>query len=318
MDRERFDPDVYEFYQAALEGPGFAAPFDAADLPLLRADEISRHLKSTDPYEVFSKTDVTIEREALPPLPVRVYVPACAASSAQPVPLLLYFHGGGFIMGSIEDHDPLCGKLADACQAVVVAVEYRLAPEDPFPACIDDAICAAEWAQTHAEEYGADPQRLMAGGDSSGANISAVLALLGKAGEAPALSQLILFYGTYGCVDLEGSVSAQQFGQGEFVLPLGAMQEMMKLYVPAGTDPGDIRLNPGKAPDLSGTPPAIVVTAEFDPLRDDGEAFAKRLAESGNAVTYICMDGMMHGFMVYWQRFRKAEQLLNQIGTMVR
>ncbi len=318
MDRERFDPDVYEFYRAALEGPGFEVSFRMEDLPLLRADEISRHLMSTEPYEVSAKKDVFIERGGLPPLPVRVYVPESAASSDVPVPVLLYFHGGGFIMGSIEDHDPLCGKLADACGAVVIAVEYRLAPEDPFPACIEDAVCAAEWAASHAGEYGGDPHRLMAGGDSSGATISTALALLARDGEAPALSRLILFYGTYGCVDIEDSASAQMFGQGGYVLPVSAMQTMIGLYVPDGTDPSDSRLNPGKAEDLGGLPPAIVVTAEFDPLRDDGEAFAERLAASGNDVTCIRMDGMMHGFVVYWQRFRRAEELLDRIGTMVR
>jgi acetyl esterase len=158
----------------------------------------------------------------------------------------------------------------------------------------------------------------MAGGDSSGANIAAVLALLGKEGKAPKLSKLILFYGVYGCVDLEDTESGQKYGNGRYVLPLNSMNEMIKIYVPDNADPDDFRLNPGRAKDLSGMPPSIIVSAEFDPLRDDGAEFAKRLKASGNDVECIMMDGMMHGFVLYWQRFHRVEELLEKIGTQVK
>ena len=185
----------------------------------------------------------------------------------------------------------------------------------------------------------------MAGGDSSGANIAAVLALLGKesitekagnssnaenagntrnasadakAVKVPKLSGLILFYGVFGCVDLSESGSAKRFGQGDFVLPVSAMNEMMKIYVPEGADPGDIRLVPGQAEDLTGMPTSIVVTAEFDPLRDDGEEFARRLKAVGNDVELIRMDGMMHGFILYFQSFRRVEALIDRIGEKIR
>jgi acetyl esterase len=231
--------------------------------------------------------------------------------------VILYFHGGGFIMGSIEDHDPLCGKLADAACAIVIAAEYRLAPEDPFPACIEDAVFLAEWASENAAAYGGDPDRIMAGGDSSGATISAALALLGRDGKAPAISGLILLYGVFGCISLEESESARLYGQGEYILPVDAIDTMMSLYVPEGTDLYDIRLNPGRAADLSGMPPSVIVTAEFDPLRDDGECFARRLKESGCKAELIRMDGMMHGFALYWHRFSKAKTMLDRIGSIV-
>lgn len=314
MNRDKFDPEVYDFYKAALEGPGFDAPFSPADLDRLREDEIIRHAANTEHYDVHAKHDLVIEREVGGPLPVRVYVPEIAVTAESQLPVILYFHGGGFIMGSVEDHDPLCGKLADSCGAVVIAPEYRLAPEHPFPACIEDAVCAAEWARDNAAVFGGDPGRLLAGGDSSGANISAVLALLARDGRAPEISGLILFYGTYGCVDIYDSESARLYGQGGFVLPVSSMEKMMRLYIPEGTDPEDIRLNPGKAKDLSGMPPTVAVSAEFDPLRDDGEEFAGRLEAAGNRVLSIRMDGMMHGFILYWQRFSRAEKLIEDIG----
>ena len=319
------DPEVYEFYKPALEGAGFDAPFTVDDIEWLREDEVKRHAAHTKPYEVYKKFDRFIQRPASDeengkeagkdPLMVRVYIPESVHGGA---PVILYFHGGGYVMGCVDDHDPLCGKLADACEAVVISVEYRLAPEYPFPACIDDAVLAADWAYENAEEFGGDPDKLMAGGDSSGANISAVLALLGKAGKAPKLSYLILFYGVYGCVDLAESESAKEFGQGDFVLPVNAMNEMMKIYLPDGADPDDIRIAPGLAEDLTGMPPSVIVSAEFDPLRDDSAEFARRLEEAGNKVEYIQMDGMMHGFILYYQNFHRAEELLDSIGEAVK
>ena len=317
MNKDRFDPEVYEFYKPALEGAGFAAPFTVADIPALREDEVIRHAANTKPYEIAEKYDELISRSSAEPLPVRIYVPESVRNSDHPAPMILYFHGGGWVMGSVEDHDPLCGKLADACSSVVISVEYRLAPEYPFPAAIEDAVSAAEWEKENAARFGGDPTRLMAGGDSSGANIAATLALLGRDGKAPEISGLILFYGAFGCLSLEESASALEYGQGGFVLPLSSMREMIKIYVPEGTDPTDTRLNPGQAEDLSGMPDTFLVTAEFDPLRDDGETFAMRLKDAGCRVTLTRMEGMMHGFILYWQHFRRAEELLDRIGGWV-
>jgi len=318
MNREEFDPEVYELYKPVLEGRGFAASFADIDIEKLRENEVSGHLAHLDPYEVYGKHDVNIEREGTEAMWLRVYVPEAVKDAPSGLPVIMYFHGGGFIMGSIADHDPLCSKLADECKAVVIACEYRLAPEHPFPACIEDAVFAAEWASEHAAEYGGDPAKMTAAGDSSGANIAAALALLGREGRAPVMTGLILFYGTYGCIPLEGSGSARMYGNGEYVLSREAMEAMMDLYVPEGTDPDDIRLNPGRAADLSGMPPAIVVTAGLDPLRDDGEEFARRLGSCGNDVCPIRMEGMMHGFVLYWQRFSRAEKLLEDIGIKIR
>ena len=318
MRREEFDPEVYEFYRAALEGPGFHANTDNLNIELMRENEIRGHALHLDPYDVYAKRNITAVREDGDEMWLRVYVPEAARKSEKALPVILYFHGGGFIMGSIEDHDPLCGKLADECRAIVIAAEYRLAPEHPFPACIEDAVFTAEWAYDHAAEYGGDPERLLAGGDSSGANISAALALLARNGKAPAISGLILFYGTYGSIALSESESAKLYGQGDYVLPVNVIDKMMELYIPEGTDPDDYRLNPGRAEDLRGMPPAILISGGLDPLRDDGEEFARRLEAAGNKVYSIRAEGMMHGFMLYWQRFSRAKELLERTGEIVR
>ena len=328
MRKEEFDPEVYEFYKAALEGPGFNADLSNIDIDLMRENEINGHAKHLEPYDVREKRDITIKRKDGSGMWLRVYVPKTvdgeaakgttqnAKNDEEAMPVILYFHGGGFIMGSIEDHDPLCGKLADECGAIVIAPEYRLAPEHPFPACIEDAVSSTEWALEHGGEFGGDPDILIAGGDSSGANISAALALLARDGKAPKISGLILFYGTYGCVGLEASVSAKTYGQGGYVLPVNAIEKMMELYIPEDIDPDDYRLYPGKAKDLSDMPPSIIVSGELDPLRDDGEEFARRLEEAGNEVCSIRANGMMHGFMLYWQKFSRAEAILEKIGEI--
>lgn len=318
MKKEEFDPEVYDFYKASLEGNGFRADLDNLDIEMLREIEIKSHAWHLDPYEVYEKKDITVSREDAEDLWLRVYVPEAVREDRGKLPVILYFHGGGFIMGSIEDHDPLCGRLADECRAIVISAEYRLAPEHPFPACIEDAVFTAEWAREHAHEFGGDPERILAGGDSSGANISAALALLGRDGKAPAISGLILFYGTYGCIGFSESESARLYGQGDYVLPVNTIEKMMELYIPEGTDPDDYRLNPGRAEDLSNMPPAVLISGGLDPLRDDGEEFAKRLENAGNKVWPIRAEGMMHGFMLYWQRFSRAKELLERTGEIVR
>ena len=330
MRKEEFDPEVYEFYKAALEGPGFKADLSNIDIELMRENEIKGHAKHLEPYDI-EKRDITVKRGDGSEMWLRVYVPEtvdveepkgatknATKNDEEAMPVILYFHGGGFIMGSIEEHDTLCGQMAEASGAVVVAPEYRLAPEHPFPACIEDAVFTAEWALEHSSEFGGDPDKMIVGGDSSGANISAALALLARDGKAPKISGLILFYGTYGCIDIEESASAKAYGQGGYVLPVNAIEKMMELYIPQGTDFEDYRLNSGKAKDLSGMPPSIIVSGELDPLRDDGEEFARRLEAAGNKVCAIRVDGMMHGFMKYRKKFSRAEAILEKIGKMAK
>ena len=220
-------------------------------------------------------------------LGARHYVPLGAAA---PGPLLLYFHGGGWVVGDLDTHDGVCRFLAAAAGVSVLSVEYRLAPEHPFPAAIEDAWAAFAWLGANAAALGADPHRIAVGGDSAGANIAAVLCLLAREAGLGAAMQLLI----YPVIDA-GAESRQRFAEG-FLLTKADMDRFDALYIPAGVDPADPRISPLRAPDLSGLPPAYVATAGFDPLRDEGEAYGKRLREAGVPVALVRHPGLTHTF----------------------
>ena len=230
-------------------------------------------------------------------------------------------------MHNIESHDALCRKLAVTLGFVVVSVGYRLAPEHPYPAALEDAEAAYRWVRAHAAANSWNAERIYAGGDSAGATISAALALklAGSAAthgtadtaaahgqpDTAALSGLLLLYGVYGAVDPAASESCGEFGGGDFVLPKEMLEFCDRMYV-GSADRTDPLLYPGLATDFSGFPPCVVVTADFDPLRDDGLAFADKVERAGIPVTRIRAEGMMHGFALHWHRFRRAEAILLQ------
>jgi acetyl esterase len=222
-------------------------------------------------------------------LPIRIYTP----DGDGPFPVIVFFHGGGFVIGSLESHDPLCRQLAGLTPAVVVSVHYRLAPEHPFPAAVEDAWAALEWAQHNAAEIGGDPNLVAVCGDSAGGNLAAVTAILARDAGRPTLSAQILLYPT---VDARGGYpSLDENAEGPF-LTKDSMEWFFGHYAP-NADTSDPRLSPIAAEDLSGLPPALIVTAEFDPLRDEGEAYADRLRDAGVDVTCHRYDGMGHVFV---------------------
>ncbi len=228
-------------------------------------------------------------------IPIRVYRPDGAA----PKPTIVYLHGGGWVIGGLNTHDGTCRAFANAVDAVVISVDYRLAPEHPFPAAIDDAFAALVWAQAHADELGADPSRIAVAGDSAGGNLAAVIAHLARDAGGPAVCFQLLIYPV---TDHEfDSVSMNDNAEGYF-LTRAAMQWFYSHYL-ADPDQGkDPRVSPVRAPDLSGLPPAYVVTAEFDPLRDQGVAYAAAMSDAGTPVSGRTYDGMFHGFlsMIDW------------------
>lgn len=224
-------------------------------------------------------------------LRARCYTPV---GLAVPSPGLVFFHGGGWVTGDLDTHDVLCRELALAGQIRVAAIAYRLAPTHPFPAAVDDAALAFHWASGEAESLGIDPLRLGVGGDSAGGNLSAVVSLrTRKDARRPALAALL-----YPSVDATCSSASQRaLGKG-FYLTREALDWYLTHYL--GSDPArrrDPDASPLFAPDLAGSPPTLVVTAAFDPLRDEGIAYAKRLRESGVPVREERMAGMIHGFL---------------------
>jgi acetyl esterase len=221
-------------------------------------------------------------------IPVRIY--RNAGSEAQPV--LVWYHGGGWVIGDLESADPTARKLANRSGAVVVSVDYRLAPEHPFPAAVDDCWAALEWVAANANEIRGDASRLAVGGDSAGGNLAAVVAVKAVQSGGPALRHQLL---VYPAVDLTASYpSIESNGEG-YLLTRKSMLWFMAHYL-GDADPKDTVASPIFVDDLSGLAPATVLTAEFDPLRDEGAAYAERLTDAGVDCDHHCYDGMIHGF----------------------
>jgi acetyl esterase/lipase len=246
------------------------------------------------------QTRALARRPATPPtvtdhragdVPVRLYVPRSAETSG---PLLVYFHGGGWVQGSVATHDGGCRLLSDLSGVRVLSVDYRLAPEHPYPAAVEDAIAAYRWAAANAPRLGADPTRLAVGGDSAGGNLAAVVALAARddATLPAAAFQLLL----YPVTDMaEPTESRRLFSEG-FFLTSEFMRLAERSYLPAGQDPRDPRVSVAYASVPSGLAPAHVVTAGFDPLRDEGESYAARLAAADVPVSQVRYPGFIHGF----------------------
>ncbi len=221
-------------------------------------------------------------------IPVRIYRPP----GDQALPVVVYFHGGGFVIGDIASHDTACQRLAAGVPAVVVSVDYRLAPEHRFPAAVVDCDAATAWVSSHAAELGADPARLAVAGDSAGGNLAAVVARHARAAGGPPIAFQLL---VYPATDLTASLPSHTENATGYLLDADTMAWFMGHYIG-----DDDRRHPDASPlfadDLSGLPPALVLTAEFDPLRDEGEAYAERLRQAGVRATTSRYDGMIHGF----------------------
>jgi acetyl esterase len=221
-------------------------------------------------------------------IPVRIYRP----ESAAPLPVVVYFHGGGWVIGDIASHDTIFHRLAGEVPVVVVNVEYRLAPEHRFPAAIEDSDAAVRWVSEHAPEFGGDPARLAVAGDSAGGTLATVAARHARdAGGPPIAFQLLLYPAT----DLTCSLPSHVENGNGYLLDTDTMWWFIDHYL-VDTDRRDPDASPLFAPDLAGLPPALVVTAGFDPLRDEGEAYAERMEHAGVPVTISRNEGMFHGF----------------------
>lgn len=253
-----------------------------------RAAIHSRFVANPQPEPVASVADhqVPVDNGRID---VRVYRP----EASEPLPLLVYAHGGGFVFCDLDSHDGLCRNLANLIPAVVVSVAYRLAPEHRWPTAAEDLYAATRWAVDHAADFGADPSRVVVGGDSAGGNLAAVTTLMARDRGGPDLAAQLLLYPVI-AADFDTD-SYRLFGRG-FYNPRPALQWYWDQYVPQVAD----RRHPYASPlagDLSGLPPAVVVLAGHDPLRDEGIAYANALEEAGVPVTRRPFDGGIHGFM---------------------
>jgi acetyl esterase len=231
------------------------------------------------------------------PVGLRVYTPKSAPSDT-PRPMFLFFHGGGFVIGSVESRDPQCRRIANRTGAIVVAARYRLAPEHKFPAAHDDALAAAQWLFGHGADFGGDPARIAVGGDSAGGNLAAVAA---QQARDRGIGGFVLQALVYPTTDFGFTLGLPSYAllDEDYFLTRGQIAWYHAQFLPPGTDLRDPRLAPALAADFSGLPPALILTAEFDPLRDDGAHYAELLRQAGIPVEYCCYPGTIHGFFHY-------------------
>ena len=225
------------------------------------------------------------------PLALRIYTPVAAGGAA--LPAIVYLHGGGFVVGDLDCYDGLCRTLANESGCRLISVDYRLAPEHPFPAAVDDCFAAFHWVETNAPDISVDPNRLAVAGDSAGGNLAAAVCLMAKQNKSkPQIAYQLLIYPD---TRVGRTPSKRPFASGYF-LDNRTIERFHSYYVPAGVDPADPRLSPVEAKDVSGLPPAYIVTAGFDPLREEGIAYAEKLKRAGVAVMQVDYPTMIHGF----------------------
>ncbi|TMC48799.1 MAG: alpha/beta hydrolase [Chloroflexi bacterium] len=259
-----------------------------------------------DPVTVERVEDISIDGA----IPGRVY----ASAIGRPLPMLVWFHGGGFVIGDLETADRTCRKLAAGFEMLVVSVGYRLAPEEPFPAGPDDCFSALFWLIDNATRLGGDPTRVAIGGDSAGGNLAAVTALRARDQGLPLHCQVLL------CPVADctmASASYHAYGEG-YLLTRDDMDWFIDHYLSGRQDAKDPRVSPLYASSLRGVAPALIITAEFDPLRDEGEAYGERLRDAGVEVEVRRFDGQVHGFFGLSSITSVAEEAIDLVTARLR
>ncbi|MGW2227106.1 alpha/beta hydrolase [Streptomyces formicae] len=304
-----FDPQLQALYdQRAEQGarPLYTMTLEearAADLAAIQAD-------SGTPEQVAEVTDESIPGPA-GPLPVRVYRPA----GEGPLPVLVYFFGGGWTLGSIATSDAICRSLANAAGCLTIAVGYRLAPEHKFPAAPQDCLAGVRWAVEHAGRFGGDGARVAVGGDSAGGNLAAVVSLMARDAKGPdILAQLLVYPNT----DYLADTASRRENTDPLLFNDKSVQWYWDNYLASPDDGTDPRVSPLRAPDHTGLPPALVITAEYDPLRDEGEQYAERLRASGVRVEATRYPGVAHGFFAMAGTLDAGRRAIEQAATYLR
>jgi acetyl esterase len=296
--RPPFDPQV-ETYLRDLRAAG-VRPLHELSVAEAREAELAE-LAGLDPAVPEPVPDVfdRVLRSRDGDVPVRVYMP----EAPRPLPVLVYFFGGGWVLGSLAAVDPVCRRLANATPCAVVSVAYRRAPEHPFPAGLEDCYAATRWVAERGSELGLDPDRVAVGGTSAGGNLAAAVALLAREREGPKLVLQLLVYPP---LDHRADTLSKQEALDPLLLGARDVAWCWSHYLADAADGDNPLASPLRAEDLRGLPAALVITAELDPLRDQGEAYAARLAEAGVATELVCFDGAVHGFFSKADRFEAA------------
>jgi acetyl esterase/lipase len=308
--------------KAALD-PQMKVLLDAVNAPgplFLRAEtpEQARAkmqaLSEARPFPVVPMYDVE-DRHITGPhgqIPIRIYTP----EARTPMGVLIYFHGGGFVLGTLEIYDFLCRSLAAAAGCLLVAVDYRLAPEHKFPAAPEDCYAATRWVAENARALGGDPAQIAVGGDSAGANLATVVALMARDRGGPRLCFQLLFYPAISSAN--DTPSQREFAADGYILSRADMEWFWGHYLNSADDARNPYACPNLARNLAGLPPALVQIASHDPLRDEGEAYAKQLRRAGVKVTCTRYEGVTHGFVSFADQLDKGKQGIREAAAALR
>ena len=307
------DPDAAAVFRAFQEAgrPPYetVSPAEARELYLK-----GRFVTNPEPPELASVEPLTIPSPA-GPIPARVYTPTRLRKANGLAPGLVFFHGGGWVIGDLDSHDVVCRKLADEGELMVVSVDYRLAPEHKFPAAVDDAIASTKWTAENARQLGIDAARLMVGGDSAGGNLAAVVAISARDGNGPDIAGQVLIYPA---TDFAMTHPSHREPETSILLTHSVIPWFRDHYLNGAADVHDWRASPARATTLIGLPPAYVLTAGADPLRDEGDEYARRLKEAGVAVTYRTFPGQFHGFFTMGKLLQQANVAAGEIGVWLK
>jgi acetyl esterase len=307
------DPDaaaVFKAFQEAGRPPyETVSPAEARELYLK-----GRVVTNPEPPELKS-----VQPLAIPspdgPIPARIYTPSRLRQTNGLAPCLVFFHGGGWVIGDLDSHDVVCRKLADEGELIVISVDYRLAPEHKFPAAVDDAITATKWIADSSRQLSIDASRLTVGGDSAGGNLAAVLAIAARDGNGPAIAGQVLIYPA---IDFAMTHPSHSEPETSILLTHSVIKWFRDHYLTGAADVGDWRASPARAKTLIGLPPAYVLTAGADPLRDEGDEYARRLKEAGVTVTYRTFPGQFHGFFTMGKLLQQANVAASEIGAWLK
>ena len=304
------DPDAAALLARAKEA-GYP-PFEALTPSQARkAYAASWDIMQTAGGDVASVRDVVIQAESA--LTLRIYR-GMGTADQDVLPCMLFIHGGGWVIGNLDSHDRMCRQLANIAGICVVAVDYRLAPEHPFPEGLHDAVATLKWVAEHADELHINPEVLAVGGDSAGGNLAAVLALMARDGDVPAVCFQALLYPV---TDLTCSQASYQRVTSGVPLTASTMQYFIQHYTPNAADRSHWRASPLRVPSLSGVAPALVFTVSHDPLCDEGRAYARRLDEAGVRVTEVHCNDQMHGVLSQGRLIPMANVLTQQVFRLV-
>jgi acetyl esterase len=275
--------------------------------------DASRTILQPDPPDVADVRDITCPGSA-GPIALRIYRPL-GSVEWQILPVLIYFHGGGWVLGDLDSHDVACRRLANDTPCCVISVDYRLAPEHKFPAAVSDSAAATRWIINSAEQLAIDPTRVAVGGDSAGGNLAAVMALMARDTYLPPIAcQMLIYPATDMAMQ---TVSSQRIAEG-YPLVSATMQWFIDHYLRGPEGVLDWRASPLRAVSLAGAAPAFVVTCAHDPLADEGAAYARRLEAENVRVTHLHVSDQAHGFLTWGKLVRASDTLLNMLAASLR